>query len=58
MLSFIFAEKDIKSEICQNPTQTPEKDEIPLLLDQLHNGKNSLLRGINETLRRIEQQYA
>lgn len=57
MLCFVFAEKDIKWKVCQNIAKTPDKDEIPLILDQFHNGKNHLHRGINETIRRIKQKY-
>lgn len=57
MLSFIFSEIDIKWKICQNITQQIEKDQIPIILDQFHSGKNNIHRGINETIRRIRQKY-
>jgi RNase H-like domain found in reverse transcriptase/Reverse transcriptase (RNA-dependent DNA polymerase)/Integrase zinc binding domain/Integrase core domain len=57
ILSYIFAEKDIKIKVCQDLITTPSKDEIPIILDQYHAGKNNLHRGINETLRRIKQKY-
>lgn len=57
ILSYIFAEKDIKWKICQNLTKTPDKEEIPIILDHYHNGKKYLHRGINETIRRIKEQY-
>ena len=57
ILSFIFAEKDLKLIICQNIVQTPNADQIPTILDQHHAGKNNLHRGINETMRRIKNKY-
>lgn len=57
ILSFIFAETEIKFVICQNLIQTPQEDQIPIILDNYHNGKNNLHRGINETIRRIKSKY-
>ena len=57
IFSFIFAEQDIKLCICQNIVKEPDKDEIPIILDQYHKGKTNLHRGINETLRRIKLKY-
>lgn len=57
ILSFVFAEKDLKLIICQNLVRTPDQDQIPIILDQSHAGKNNLHRGINETIRRIKNKY-
>lgn len=57
MMSFIFADKDIKLKICQNIVKTPDQDQIPIILDQYHTGKNNLHRGINETVKRIKEKY-
>lgn len=57
IFSYIFADKDIKLKICQNLVTTPDEDQIPIILDQYHTGKNNLHRGINETLKRIREKY-
>ena len=57
MMSFIFADKEIKLKICQNIVTTPDEDQKPIILDHYHLGKNNLHRGINETCRRIREKY-
>ena len=57
ILSFILAEKELKLIICQNIVQTPDDDQVPIILDQYHSGKGHLHRGINETTRRIKEKY-
>lgn len=57
ILSFIFADKEIKLKICQNIVKTPDQDQIPIILDQHHTGKTNLHRGINETIKRIREKY-
>lgn len=57
ILSFIFSDKDIKLVICQDIVRTPDEDQIPIILNQFHCGKNNLHRGINETIRRIKNKY-
>lgn len=57
LFSFIFTDDDIKLKICQNVVQTPDQDQIPIILDQYHTGKNNLHRGINETIKRIKEKY-
>lgn len=34
------------------------KDEISIILNQSHNGKTHLHRGINKTIRRIKEKYS
>ncbi|XP_050316234.1 uncharacterized protein LOC126750624 [Anthonomus grandis grandis] len=57
LFSYIFTDKDIKLRICQGIILTPDQDQIPIILDQYHTGKNNLHRGINETVRRIKEGY-
>lgn len=57
MISFIFAVKDNNWKICQNIVTTPEKEQISLLPDELHNGRCNLYRGFIETLRLIKEKY-
>lgn len=57
MLSFIFSEIELKLTICQNLVETPDQDQIPIILEQYHSGKTNLHRGINETIRRIKNKY-
>lgn len=57
ILSFIFSDKEAKFVICQNLVQTPDADQIPIIIDEYHNGKRNLHRGINETVRRIRVKY-
>lgn len=57
IISYIFQNEEIKFKICQNIIRTPEQEEIPILLDQYHTGKNNIHRGINETIRRIKAKY-
>lgn len=45
MLSFILAEQDMTWKICQNLSTTPDKNEMPIILDHFHNGKLNLHRG-------------
>lgn len=37
--------------------QTSQTDEIPMILDQYHNGKRNFQRGIIESIRRIKDKY-
>ena len=57
VLSFIFAEEDLKLIICQNVVQIADENEIPFIFEQNHIGKNKLHRRISETLRRIKNKY-
>ena len=57
IMSYIFAEKEIKLKICQNIVRTPDNDQIPIILNEYHTGKNNIHRGINETIKRIKEKY-
>jgi len=57
ILCFILADKDVHLKICQNIVRTPDDDQIPIILEQYHSGKNNLHRGINETIKRIKEKY-
>lgn len=57
IFSFIFADDDLKLTICQNIVTTPDEDQRPIIINQYHDGKANLHRGINETIRRIKEKY-
>lgn len=57
IFSFIFAEKLMKFKVCQNLIRKPSEDEIPIIIEQYHTGKAHLHRGVNETVRRIKENY-
>lgn len=57
ILSFIFANTEIRWRLWYNIAHTVEKDQISIILMQVHNAKNHLRRGINESIRRIKEIY-
>jgi len=56
ILSFIFASNDVKINIV-NQTTLPPTEERNKIIQEFHDDKNNLHRGISETLRRIREHY-
>lgn len=57
ILSFIFADGERNFIICKNIIIELDVEERNIILDNFHNGKSNLHRGVNETLRRIREKY-
>lgn len=57
ILSYLFKDTDISFTICHDVVKIPPENERKEILNNFHSNKTSVHKGINETFRRIREQY-